>query len=104
MADANKLPMDSAFTEEEAEPTDKTRGRPRKTTASTTGEDMWECDMCKTQFTDKRSKVLECEYCRTKRCIKCGKISDTMYKNLGQRIDFPWFCDTCYPKMMKCIK
>ena len=55
-------------------------------------------------FEDKKSKLVECEYCENKRCIKCLKISDSMYKSLGGRADFPWFCNGCLGKAMKCIK
>ena len=47
---------------------------------------------------------MECEYCEAKRCIKCLKITDTTYKSLGDRPDFPWFCDKCIGKAMKCIR
>ena len=48
--------------------------------------------------------MVECEYCRGRRCIKCIKISDSVYKNLGGRDDFPFFCAECLPKAMRCIK
>ena len=73
------------------------------TTTSQEGE-LWVCDTCNITCSDKNSKVIECEYCEKKRCIKCLKLPENVYKNLGDRPDFPWFCNKCLNKAMKCLK
>ena len=66
--------------------------------------DQWECDTCQITSGDKKCRMIECEYCEAKRCIKCLKITDTTYKSLGDKPDFPWFCDKSIGKSMKCIR
>lgn len=67
-------------------------------------DEAWECDTCHVSYTDKKSKMLECDYCHARRCIKCLKIPESVYKSLGSRPDFPWFCTGCLEKAMRCIK
>ena len=68
------------------------------------GQAGWTCAKCNLLFVDKQSKLFECEYCENKCCIKCLGISENMYKTLGKRPDFPWFCERCTVKAKKCIK
>ena len=95
---------DTVFTDNEWTPVPGKRGRPTKKSASAQSDLGWECDQCKVVFTDKKSKLVACEYCEVKRCTKCLKISDTAYKSIGGRDDFPWFCNGCVGKALRCIK
>ena len=79
------------------------RGRPIKKFNSVDDQE-WECDTCKSLFTDKKSKLLECEYCEIKRYIKYLKIPESTNTNVGDRPDFLWFCHQCIVKAKKCIR
>ena len=52
----------------------------------------------------KVSSYIECEYCKTHRCIKCLNMPALCYKSLSGREDFPWFCNNCLSKTLKCIR
>ena len=95
----------------------KLRGRPRKGSLSNNNNSVpnsrgnskerneaWTCDTCETVFQSDQSKLLECEYCNTHRCIKCLNMPATCYKGLSGREDFPWFCNNCLSKTLKCIR
>ena len=59
---------------------------------------------CKKEFGDESSRILECERCETHHCAKCLKLENDLYDKMTKRKDIHWYCGSCEPKVLQCIK
>ena len=67
-------------------------------------EEVWTCDKCKTEFSNRNDKLLTCEYCGCHRCVTCLDMTKAVYKAISGRLDLPWFCNDCTPKSLNVIR
>jgi hypothetical protein len=65
-------------------------------------DEVWNCEMCKIQFTDPNYKLLECQGCREHYCMKCLGKPEAEYELLTTS-DLMWFCCVCREKFERNI-
>ena len=80
------------------------RSSSTRVTRSSSSDEGWLCELCKTNYTKKSDKLMECDYCNQHFCIQCLDMPPKLYNQMVGRLDIKWFCPLCSEKVEKNLK
>lgn len=66
-------------------------------------DEVWNCKICKKDYSEESDRVVQCEYCSEYYCGKCLSLTKAEYDSF-KNPSLHWFCPSCEEKVMKSLR